>query len=241
MNDSVATHENTEVPGENSRAVPFKFRFKKLDAKKLKEHLDSLDPQVKVIAAQCYEAQDEKGESFRRKMEEHSLEVPEFYSQLPDLAQQAILKLISDFVKREYLNDYQPVGRHDWAYIEEQAAKSGTRGASFDFDDDALETVQKLIADFVGQSLQNKVVGDKFGQAVKQKFTKAAISRNIGEFSEKILVKLEGWLEKFAEWTAENMADHEDIDDIATVVQFLQHRLEKHRSTSDDVNPADIL
>lgn len=242
VQDSANAETGNVTAAANAGTVPFEFRFKKINAAKLKEHIENdVETEQQSIAKNCFEPLDDKGTEFRRKPETHNLQVPEFYYQIPTLAQQQILKLIADFVKTRYIDQYLTVGDHSWEYIEQEAAKTGGRTPQFEFSDEAFAKVQQIFQEYVSQGTGNEQVGERFAAAVKSKFTKAAISKNIGEFSEAILQKLESWVTRTMEHCSEVIKDQDELDSILPVFEFLLAKLDKHLKESESVNPAEFL
>lgn len=217
----------------------YTFSFRKIKAAVLKELVQSLDVPEATVMAQ-FDAQDESGAEYRRKPVTVELTLPSFVDSLPELARDVIIGYIAQFVKSQYVDNFAEVGPHDWETIERLASERtvGGRRAQFDISDEVLKAAAQSLANFVTAGTGKKVVGEKFGKAVEQKFSRSAIGRNIGDITETLLDKLANWCERWIENVSE--ADPDNAEDFADVFSMLATKIDQHRG-ANVVNVADAL
>ena len=244
------TERNTNESAEGTSAAvyirPFTFNFKKLNAAKLEEFLSGFEPdQQDAVRSYWPEVVEGKGPEakgtgfYKRPSETHQLQLPQWAKELPELAQQQILKLVADYVKREFIDQYAEVGDHSWETIEKAAASSSRGGVSFDYSEDAFELFVTGIREFVTAGVKNAEVGKRMAAAVEGKLTKAAIHRNLNRFDEDTVGKVVKWLELFAEHAATAYPD--DADELAVVLEFLLNRCSKHLQSDKNIDPTAYL
>lgn len=216
----------------------YTFTFRKIKQSAIAEVLEQVDVSEAEVRAQFDSLDD--GAALRRKPVEVELDVPEFAQALPELARDVLLGYIAQYVKAQYIDNFLPVGPHDWEAIEAYAAERsvGGRRAQFDIADEVLKLAAKSIGLFVATGTGKKVVGEKFAKAVEQKFSRSAIQRNIGDVTGDLMDKLTGWLERWIEHVAE--ADPDNAEDFADVFSMLSAKVDGHRK-HDVVNVADAL
>lgn len=214
------------------------FSFRKMKAGQLAEVIAAVDAPESVVREQFETIED--GASVRRKSVTVELDVPEFAAQLPELARDVIVGYVAQFVKAQYIDNFAAVGSHTWADIEKYAAERsvGGRRAQFDISEEVLKAAAASIANFVTAGTGKKLVGEKFGKAVEQKFSQSAIKRNIGEVTGELLDKLNGWCERWLEHVAS--VDPDNAEDFADVFSMLVSKIDSIRGM-DVTNVADAL
>lgn len=208
------------------------FNFRSINATALETLRQGLDSAEALAAAgdDAFEiSEDEKkGRLYKRKSIEAELQQPDFVASLPTLAVQAIQDLISRFVKAQYVDAFLPIGQHDWAFIETELAKSGGRVAKFDISEEtwalAADSFKAYMLQALGGNASAGQAAARLGEVMKAKFSKNSITKQINEFNEKIVEKLDARLTAWAAWAAEN--DTENAAEFADVFSMVHQRLE---------------
>jgi hypothetical protein len=204
------------------------FVWRAITGKDFEETLPSFDvPEDTVRAA--FEVIEKDGKvKMRRKPVAATIELPDFVTNLPDLAKDVITTYVAGFVKARFLDAFQPIGDHSWSAIEAWAAERGQSGrrAEFDISKEQLEEAALSIGRYMAAALRNEAAGEKFKAAVIGRYSRSAILRNLGLFNEDTIKKLQKRLEDWLAFVAENEA--EAADDMAAVYDMLASKLAGH-------------
>lgn len=248
MSDAIASAnatETTEAPKVWNPVRAYTYNFRKVTPKDVEDiatGIDGVSPdsiRAEFEAVKKKDATDK--DTLRRRSVKVELTLPDWCESIPELAQGVVLDFIADYCKAMYVDAFQPIGSHTWAEIEAFAANRGTGGrrAEFDIADDLLALAAASIGDYMAVKLSNKTAGEKFKAAVMGKYARSAIHRNIGEFSEQILRKMQAHLDGWLEHIAVNDADNADA--FSDVYNMLAAKLKAHLGASSEVSPAQLL
>lgn len=243
--NSNAVSEVTAPAAEWNPVRAYTYNFRKVSPKDVEElaaNIEGVSADAIKAEFEAVKKKDEKEKDMlRRKPVKVELRLPDWAASLPELAQGVLLDFVADYCKVMFVDVFQPIGSHDWSEIEAYAANRGTGGrrAEFDIAEDDLKLAAASIGDYMAVKLSNKAAGDKFKAAVLAKYAKSAIHRNIGEFSEPILRKMQAHLDGWLEHVAVN--DGENADTFASVYNMLSAKLKGHLVSSQEANPAQLL
>lgn len=217
------------------------FTFKKIAKEKLELLLvNGFDDDLQRAAARAkFEILEGDELGFvKRKPELVKFELPSFCAGMDEMAQDILASYVAQYIKANFIDDFLPVGAHDWETIKVAAAATGGRAVKFDISDEIMASACASIGAFVGNGTNNSEVGKKFQAACEGKLSRTAIQRNIGAFTADLIGKIEVWLTKWAE----NVAMHEEdsAEDFGAVFEMLSSKLEKHMK-AETVNVAELL
>lgn len=216
-----------------AKQVSYTYNFRAILPLALEKQIETSEIPADDLRA-MFDAVEKDGKTeFRRKPLTVVLTLPDFADNLPALAQDVIRDYVADYVKGMFVNQYLPVGDHDWATIEAYIAQRGGSGrrAQFDISDELLLEAAGSIGDYMATVLGNASAGEKFKAAVLGKYTRSAIMRNIGEFNPVIVGKLQARLDAWLEHVATN--DEDRADDMGAVYEMLAHKLQAHLKEGD--------
>lgn len=220
--------------------VKTSFHWKSLTADKFAKLLEGVDNPTSVAA--LYDVTEKDGiKSYKRKSVETELSLPEWVLTIPKLAQEAVTDLVAGFVRFAYLDQFAPIGAHDWETVEKELAAAGGGRKKLDFTDELLAAVAASFGAYIGQSVNSPVVGERLKEAANAKFSMAALQKHLNAANEEIIQKLQTRLNSWAAWLAENDADK--AEEMASVYEYLAGRLAKNLEKLKDVpeNIGDIL
>lgn len=175
---------------------------------------------------------------YKRKPVEQQLQVPEFLQveNVDPLMKSIVMDYVSSFVKAEFIDNFIPVGEHNWETIKSSAATS--RGAAkLTIDDDILKLTATHFGKWILQATGSEVLGDRLKAVVDSKASQAAVMRNLGkcdvETVDKIQVRLDAWAESVAESSDSN------VDELSEGYDFVTAKLEKlKKSMGTDITQA---
>lgn len=228
----------------------FDFAFRTLSADKLAKLLEGYEEsQHDAIKAQFDTVEDAEGEGaaatkkligYKRKTVSAVLSAPDWLAALDTLAKSVVQDYIAAFVKRQYIENFEDIGQHDWEYISAEAAKVVARGGSskMDISDDTWTGATKSFTDYITNALNRKDVGERMGGAFGGKFSPASCKKYLQEYTPAILSKVKTRLEEWAKWVVEN--DQDNMESFAQVFEYLDSRLDKGIAATK-VNLMDIL
>jgi hypothetical protein len=179
---------------------------------------------------------------YKRKSVTFDLDLPA-HVQAPDfdsLTADLVKSLVADFVKAEYIDNFAPVGQHDWAHIREKMAEVTRRGGSLKLDipDEVWTAAAASFGEYITTSTGKAVVGDRMKAAFKGKFAITALSRHLNDTSSEIIAKIKQRLEDWAMWVAEN--DSDNTEDYAKLYEYLADKLEA-LDQKQKINFLDVL
>lgn len=224
-----ANPEQAQVAFEPTFKVRYNFRT--IDAKGLEVLRSDLDTDEAKEAASdaAFDITNDpaKGLQYKRKSLDAELEQPAILAGLPKLIVEATQDLISKFVKSQYVDKFLPIGQHDFAYITEQLAKTGGRVARYDISEEtwalASESFKAFMLDQLGQYPNAAAAAGRLGEVMKGKFSKNSITKQVNEFNESIVQKLNERVNAWAAWAAEH--DTENAAEFADVFSMVTDRL----------------
>ena len=175
--------------------------------------------------------------SYKRKSETVELELPEWVETIPKLAQDAVANLVASFLRREYLDDFLPVGDHSWETVEREMMAAGGGRKKLDFSDETLSAAAASFGGYIGGLLSAPKVGERIAEAAAAKFSMAALQKHLSQSDEAIITKLITRLNSWAAWLAEN--DEDKAEEFASVYEYfvgrLQKNLEKLKEVETDI------
>lgn len=221
-----------------SNTFDFTFNFKKKKPTELEAILSELEPseqvRVRALFDEIREEQDDKANpgqkvsvlvAVKRKAESYKLELPDFLTALPALAQDIIKSFIADFVRAEFVDNFQQPGAHDWKTVEARVSELSKRGGglSIDVSEEAWKAGAASFGQFITAKTNNAQVGARLEAAFKAKFTAVAISRYMNELNANILDKVAANLDLWAGWVAEKYPD--DVEDNVKIYEYLTTRI----------------
>lgn len=136
-----------------------------------------------------------------------------------------INKVVADFVKSQYIDNFTAVGSHSLADILEFQAKSGTRGGGFSIDETTLKEAIESFGVCMTEALGNQKGGDMLANIAKGRFTASAVSRGGLTVSEETSTKLQNRVDQWAQWL--NNTNPQLADEYATVHAMWSTNLDK--------------
>lgn len=200
--------------------------------------------------------------SYKRKPVTVDMTLPDWVGSIPSVVgQDAIAELVASFIRFTYVDNFQfvagmqyetakdakgndivrvvknaQVGPHDWEAIEKWAQETGGR-KRLEFTDDVLADAASSFGSYIGQMLNNPLIGDRLRETMAAKFSLASMQKHLNQVSEEVMAKVRTRLIAWAEWIAEN--DSEKSEEYAPVFAYLLGRLDKNREKLATI-PEDI-
>ena len=240
QNQAVATLEPT---------FKARYNFRTIDAKGLENLRSDLDTDEAKAAASDdafdITQDDKKGTQYKRKSVEADLEQPAILAGLPALIIEATQDLISKFVKSRYVDKFLPIGPHDLAFISAEVAKTGGRVARYDISEEtwalAAESFKAFMLAQLGQYPNAAAAAGRLGEVMRGKFSKNSITKQVNEFNEGIVLKLNERVNSWAGWAAEH--DTENAAEFTDVFSMVTERLEGFTKalTEAKINFSEVL
>lgn len=185
----------------------------------------------------------EDGKTAKRKPVKGTIVLPEFIQHLPkedgtqDIIAGIVEKELAQFVKYQYIDNFQPIGDHDLETYQKVLASSGRR-IKWDYTAEQLAAAVKSINEYISQAVGNRQVGERFAAAAKQKFSRTAIQRYLGSFDESLLNKVKV---RLADWMQHVCANEpEGEEEYGTIYMMLDTALEKHLN-AEHVDVSELL
>lgn len=235
-----------------SQKIPFTYNFKTLTAvlfaALLAEHADaeSIKPKFEAIA----DGKDSTGADkfkYKRRSETVEITLPEELDSLaasttPTHAQlitAAVTRVITDFVKAQYIDVFTTVGPHDLDTIATVQAQSGSRSVAFSFSDETFEKSLNSLRTYLTAAMGNAAVAEAVTAAAKLRFARSGITRSIGKYDEDILTKLQGRVDAWGLWLEENSP--EEAEEFAPVHSCWSASISKQLKSDQTVDIASIL
>ena len=167
---------------------------------------------------------DDKQVGWKRKAVTVELQQPEWVNDLNPLAQSLIQNYIADFVKASYVDQFLPLGEHDWALIEKEAASS--RGAgNLNISETVLELAANNFGAWVAADTNSEVLGKRVTDLVSGKVTQASITKHLAQCTLEVVEKLEIRATAWAEYIAESGDDH--AEELSEGYEFIMAKLDK--------------
>ena len=179
---------------------------------------------------------------YKRKPQVESLTMPDWAASLPSsLATDLVQAAIADFCKSQYIDNFLPVGQHDWAFIEQTLAEVRKRGGSISLQvsDEAWQAAANSMATFLNASGTLPKVVEAISKVLTGKVRAAGIRRAIGNDKPETLEKLKLRITDWATWAAEH--DAEQAETFATVYQAAISNLDKMLKVEAQVDIASLL
>ncbi len=214
---------------------------------------DAMDSNSKVISAANLTGFDALGGAvpvtpvyaWKRKTVTLELDVPECLATIEGtdvdkaLVEAAVMKVVSDFVKYQYIDNFEALGAHDLATISAVQAQSGRGGLGFSFTDEVLAEAVESFRVFLTAALKSAPGANMISTAAKGRFSRSAIARSLGPVDEVFLGKLQGRIDDWALWVNENQS--EKAEDFATVYQCWSTGVDKMLKQDSKIDIASII
>ena len=218
------------------------FNFKSVgNDEALAKFLEDYDASaVERIKAQFEQVPNrEKVLMWKRKPVTVELQMPDAFTSLPQSAQDVLKQFIADFVRSQYLDNFEEVGAHDWETIEKAIASSGRRGTvKLEIPAEVLKAMASSFGAFITSAKGNAKAGEALASLLLKKCTVNAFKRYVGEASDLAFDRVEAMLTQWAEWVAVNDADN--ADDCAAVYEMATRNILRNRKV-EVVSVMDIL
>lgn len=219
--------ENTIVNANQSQSsiqVSQKFGFKVLSEKEYQEAQESFiesygESRPLTDMTDCFSYVKEtnkagdkiKREGWLRKEEKVTLTLPEFCVGLPRIAVDAIQKVVADYVRRKFISEYMLVGDHSWQAIESDAAERARGGAALTLDKEIAAFCSESIFSFILAKTGKEAAAEKFQKMFKGRLTEAVILKQAQQYDLAVIVKLQEYLDLWAEYVSDNEGDEESL------------------------------
>lgn len=233
------TELNTVAP----KTVEVSFNFKKIAALPTGEIAATFPTGDALTDVQIAEFDriEELGKVFhKRRSIKVALIVPAVVAALNEpMVEAAVMRLVQDFVKDTYIDQFLPVGAHDLATISAEAATRGGRTAQFSFSAETLEAAAKSLQTYLVAAIGNADAAARIAKAANNRFARTAIQRNLGSTDEALLVKLQARLDSWGLWLNENDADNAEA--FAPVFECWQSSISKVLKNDTCIDIAAIL
>lgn len=215
---------------------PFVYNFKTLTiagdkfAKFIGDYDASEQQAILAHFAEVKEGDSDKLLGYKRNAVNVELELPEFAqagSGLPELAVDLVKSYIADFVKSQYIDQFLPVGQHDWAFIESTMAEVRKRGGglAISVSEEQWALASQSIATFLQASNAPAKLVDALSKIIAGKVRASVIKKSIGSDAPEVLEKLQVRFTDWALWAAEH--DAENADTFAVVYQAANANINK--------------
>lgn len=219
-----------------------KFNFRSITPAAREELIGNLDTEAQKEAAKdasLWETVTEEGKPESTKVKRKSvslvLDLPMVILNLPAAARSFIEDGVSRFVKAQYVEQFLPLGRYDLEYIAEEMAKSG-RAARYDISDEqwavGVDSFKRFVALTFAEHPAAKQIVERLGDIVKGKFSRNAITKNLGQFNEEMVSKFSSRLDSWANWLVET--ETEDGDALAELYGFGADKLKSYLKALDE-------
>lgn len=235
-----------------SQSIQFTYNFKTLTAALfaavLADHSDAeaIRPKFEAIA----DGKDSTGADkfkYKRKSETVTITLPEELDSLASsttaahaqLITAAVTRVITDFVKAQYIDVFASVGAHDLDTIAAVQAQSGSRSVAFSFSDETFEKSLVSLCNYLTAVMGNAVVAAAVTAAAKLRFARSGITRSIGKYDEEVLTKLQGRVDAWGLWLEENSPD--EAEEFAPVHSCWSSSIGKQLKADQTVDIASIL
>ena len=165
-------------------------------------------------------------EGRRRKALTVELTMPEFFDLLPDqFTKDLVTEAVANYVKSQYVEDFLPVGPHDWADIVKAAAESGVRGASApEADAEQLKVGESVFAAYLAEAMPK--AAKRLAGIIERKSSKNFLLRVFGDnYGGQVLDLLRSHMEKAIELLAGE--EDEDSADARAAIRVALHEIKK--------------
>lgn len=252
-NQTVGTE--AEAEGQNETNIlqrDYTYSFKKVSVKDFQEAYSEADLQNPEFLKQ-FETVDEDGKAtdkeeeikgYRRKPIKTTLMLPEFLLAIPAENRSTVADILANtvasYVKGTYIDQFLPIGDHDWSNIQKELNQRGGRGRQLDFSEATHKSAAAHFGGFVGQSIGNDEIGGRMAKIALGKFSRSAITRQADAFDEVIIKKLLTWVEKWAMFVAEH--DSDNSEEFTPVYDYWTTVLDRHlKSDNKKVDLSEML
>lgn len=214
------------------RTVPFNFKKVKeadlLDS--LEDHQKSSSDFMSQFEVITEGSGDNLTKYYKRKSFTEKLTLPAFVAELPEDIRETVANILErelqQFVKSQYVDNYQPIGAHDLKTYQAVLSSRSSRSVSWDYTQEQFQLAIDSLRKFIASATGNSEVGERFANAAAQKFTRSAIQRNLGNFEENLLKKVVARLTNWAEYVAEHEAT--TADEVTVIFDMWMTTLDKH-------------
>lgn len=235
MNDTTNTlgaEVAAEVaPFNLNRTVTYNFKKVK-EADMLATLSDEQKSDEKFIAQfeRITEGEGDKARVFlKRKSFNATITLPDSIADIPVADRETIAAIVErelqQFAKTQYVDSYLPIGDHDLATYRSVVATRGSK-AAWDYTPEQLVAACGSLESYISKAVGNGTVGKKFADAAKQRFSRSAIQRYLGNFEESLLnkinVRLAGW--------GQHLVDNSpaDAEEFGVIYEMLTDAIDKH-------------
>lgn len=226
----------------------YTYKFKSTKADKLQELLenaDSLDTRELINKHfEIWEVDESTREplKYMRKPVEVTLHTPDWILGLDPLARSVIQEYIASWVRGAYIEQFQPVGPHDWdtisADVAEKARSSSTGSRATTPSDTVLQLAAAHFGRFVAEQTNNTEIGERLEGVILGKCTQASITKHLQECSTEFVGRIQARLDTWIEY-CDNTGD-EHLEDLLAAYSYCSTRLAKVRAALD-VNIHDVI
>lgn len=165
---------------------------------------------------------------YRRKPVTVEVQVPILPEGTPGIMQTWITQNVLQFVKSQYVDNFTDVGQHDIEYIAHKAALSGGRTGGLSIDKEVLEAAAASLGKFISSVIGNSALGKKVEQVAKDRFSKSSLTRNIGNFSDDLVSRLQERVQQWAEYISATPEEAENVEDFTAAYQLWDSKLSSH-------------
>ncbi len=149
------------------------------------------------------------------------------------LVEAAVMKLVADYCKGQFIDNFEVIGAHDLETIAAAQAATGRSGA-FSFEPSTLEEACESLRTYFIATVKNMELANIVASAAKQRFSRSAVARGFGAQDEAFFQRLQARLDAWAGWVAENAA--ESSDSFAPVYQCWSAGIDKVLNANSKVD-----
>jgi hypothetical protein len=149
------------------------------------------------------------------------------------LVEAAVMKLVADYCKGQFIDNFEAIGAHDLETIAAAQAATGRSGA-FSFEPSTLEEACESLRTYFIATVKNMELANIVASAAKQRFSRSAVARGFGAQDEAFFQRLQARLDAWAGWVAENAA--ENSDSFAPVYQCWSAGIDKVLNANSKVD-----
>ncbi len=227
--------------------LTFNYTFKKMAAAAFGSLVAAFEPAEQERIRAQFETLEE-GKYYKRKPEPVELTLPTQLDTLTGSPEEialftgAVTRLITEFVKYQYIDNFLPVGDHSLDAIAKVQAESGSRGATaFAIDEAVYAKAVTSLEQYLAAVLNNAPAAEKVANIAKQRFTRSAITRGLGNFSEEVLNKLQVRLDAWAVAISQQPGGDEMVEEFAPVHALWTGAINRLLKADANIDIASIL
>ena len=206
------------------------YNFKSITAAAFAVILSNYDEASQDVIKEQFAFTEGAEKPYKRNPVTVDITLPEVVASFSDdeggkLMKRAIQRIVEDFVKAVYIEEFQPVGQHDWDYIAAELAKSGRGGISIAVADELWQLAASTLKAWATASELNPKLIGAFTNVIAGKFTENNIRKHFGTSEPETLRKIEIKINQWASWILEN--DKDNADDLAVVYEAITKKMDK--------------